>query len=178
MCGTPRMPTRNDVCATTRRLIAVIVSVVALAAIGTATASAAPTMPAANPIDYASLAQGAQAKVFNVTIKDTKLEGNAFTTTVNNGLMGGMGATITVGKAAVKNNLMGVLYQTITIRPTKVGQVTSTITNAFATLSGGNYGSVVISSTSLNRAGSAYIVKMRFNEQASNSNLNLNLYHS
>ncbi len=119
-------------------------------------------MPAANPIDYASLAQGAQAKVFNVTIKGTKLEGNAFTTTVNDGLMGGMGATITVGKAAVKNNLMGVLYQTITIRPTKVGQVTSTITNAFATLSGGDYGSAVIVSTSLNQAGSAYIVKMKF----------------
>ncbi len=166
--------TRN----TPRRLIAAIVSVVALAAIGTATASAAPTMPAANPIDYASLAQGAQAKVFNVTIKGTKLEGNAFTTTVNDGLMGGMGATITVGKAAVKNNLMGVLYQTITIRPTKVGQVTSTITNAFATLSGGDYGSAVIVSTSLNQAGSAYIVKMKFDLQGANPNLNLNLYHS
>ncbi len=163
-----------------RRLIAVIVSVVTLAAIGTATASAAPTMPAANPIDYASLAKDATAKVFNVTIKGTKLEGNAFTTTVNNGLMGGMGATITVSKATTTNYMLGVMYQTITIRPTKAMEVGATITNAFATLSGGNYGSVVIVSTSLNRAGSAYIVKMRFNEQASNSNLNLKfyLYHS
>ncbi len=160
-----------------RRLIAVIASVVVLAAIGTATASAAPTMPAANPSDYASLAQGAQAKVFNVTIKGTKFEGNAFTTTVNNGLMGGMGATITVSKATTKGYAV---YQTITIRPTKVGQVTSTITNAFATLSGGNYGSGVIRSTSLNQAGSAYIVKMMFDEQGTNPNLNLKfyLYHS
>ncbi len=162
---------------TPRRLIAVIVSVVALAAIGTATASAASTMPAGNPSDYGSLAQSAMAKVFNVTIKGTKFEGDAFTTTVNNGLMGGMGATITVSKATTKNFSM---YQTITIRPTKVGQVTSTITNAFATLSGGNYGSGVISSTSLNLAGSAYVVKMMFDEQGANPNLNLKfyLYHS
>ncbi len=131
-------------------------------------------MPAANPIGYASLMQGGNAKVFNVTINGAKLEGNAFTTTVNNGLMGGMGAAITVSKATTKNTTM---YQTITIRPTKTRMVDSTITNAFATLSGGDYGSGVISSTSLNLAGSAYIVKMRFNEQATNPNLNLNLYH-
>ncbi len=162
---------------TPRRLIAVIVSVVTLAAIGTATASAASTMPAGNPSDYASLAKDATAKVFNVTIKGTKFEGDAFTTTVNNGLMGGMGATITVGKATTKGYTV---YQTITIRPTKAMEVGSTITNAFATLSGGNYGSGVIISTSLNPAGSAYIVKMKFDEQGANPNLNLKfyLYHS
>ncbi len=133
-------------------------------------------MPAANPIDYASLAQGAKAKVCDVTIKGSKLEGKAFTTTVTHSLMNGMGATITVSKATTKNLMLGVLYQTITIRPTKVGEVTSTITNAFATLSGGNYGSAVIVSTSLNQAGSAYIVKMRFDLQGTNPNLNLKFY--
>jgi len=162
---------------TPQRLIAVIVSLVALAAIGTATATAASMMPAGNPTDYASLAKDAMAKEFNVTIKGTKFEGSAFTTTVNNGLMGGMGATITVSKATTKNFSM---YQTITIRPTKAMEVGSTITNAFATLSGGNYGSAVIVSTSLGTAGSAYIVKMKFDEQGANPNLNLKfyLYHS
>ncbi len=165
---------------TPKRLVAVIISAVALAAIGTATASAASTMPAGNPSDYASLAQSAQAKVFNVTIKGAKLEGNAFTTTVTDGLMGGMGATITVSKATTTNLMSGAMYQTITIRPTKAMEVGSTITNAFATLSGGNYGSGVIISTSLNSAGSAYVVKMKFDEQATNPNLNLKfyLYHS
>jgi hypothetical protein len=91
--------------------------------------------------------------------------------------MGGMGATITVKKAVVKGY---VTYQTITVTPTTVGEVTSTITNAFATLSGGNYGSGVISGTKLATSGKSYTVTMWFDEQGTNPNLNLKfyLYHS
>ena len=160
-----------------RRLVVTGAAIASLAAIGVGSASAASTMPASNPIDYASLNKTATAQVFNVTIKGTDLEGDAMTKDVNNGLMGGMGATVTVKKAVVKGYTT---YQTITVTPTKVGQVTSTITNAFATLSGGNYGSGVISSTKLAKNGTSYTVTMWFDEQGANPNLNLKfyLYHS
>jgi hypothetical protein len=134
-------------------------------------------MSAANPSDYAGLNKTATAQVFNVTIKGSQLEGDAMTKTVSNNLMGGMGATITVKKAVVKGY---VTYQTITVTPTTVGEVTSTITNAFATLSGGNYGSGVISGTKLATSGKSYTVTMWFDEQGTNPNLNLKfyLYHS
>jgi hypothetical protein len=161
---------------TSRRLGATVVAIGALA-VGATSAFAAGSMPASNPIDYASLNKTATAQVFNVTIKGTDLEGDAMTKDVNNGLMGGMGATVTVKKAVVKGYTT---YQTITVTPTKVGQVTSTITNAFATLSGGNYGSGVISSTKLAKNGTSYTVTMWFDEQGANPNLNLKfyLYHS
>jgi len=99
------------------------------------------------------------------------------TKTVTNGLAGGLGATITVKKAVAKGYTT---YQTITVTPTTVGQVTSTITNAFATLSGGNYGSGVISGTKLSTNGKSYTITMWFDEQGTNPNLNLKfyLYHS
>ena len=51
---------------------------------------------------------------------------------------------------------------------------------AFATLSGGNYGSGVISGTKLATSGKSYTVTMWFDEQGTNPNLNLKfyLYHS
>ena len=72
------------------------------------------------------------------------------------------------------------MLQTVTVKPTKVGQVTSTITNAFATLSGGNYGSTVIRSTKLNPTGKSFTTVLWFDEQGANSDLNLKffLYHS
>ncbi|MGI9117074.1 MAG: hypothetical protein ACR2JV_05505 [Gaiellales bacterium] len=160
-----------------RRLVALIAAVCAFGIVGASSASAAAMMPAGNPIDYASLSKTATAQVFNVTIKGTQLEGDAMTKTVTNGLMGGMGATVTVNKAVDKGMTM---VQTITVKPTKVGEVTSSITNAFATLSGGNYGSGVISGTSLKNDGSSYTIKMWFDEQGANPNLNLRfyLYHS
>ena len=161
-----------------RRLVVTGVAIASLAAIGVGSASAASsTMPASNPSDYASLNKTATAQVFNVTIKGSKLGDQPFTQTVNNGLMGGMGATISVKRAQVNNMTM---VQTITVTPTTVGQVTSTITNAFATLSGGNYGSGVIRSTALPTSGKSYTVKLWFDEQGTNPNLNLKfyLYHS
>ncbi len=161
-----------------RRLVVTGAAIASIAAIGVGTASAASSsMPASNPTDYADLASTASAKVFNVTIKGSKLGDQPFTQTVNNGLMGGMGATITVKRAQVSNMTM---VQTVTVTPTTVGQVTSTITNAYATLSGGNYGSGVIRSTALPTSGKSYTVKLWFDEQGTNPNLNLKfyLYHS
>ncbi len=160
-----------------RRTVAIIAAVGAFAAIGVSSASAASTMPASNPTDYGDLNKTATAQVFNVTIKGSQLEGNAFTKTVNNGMAGGMGAIVTVKKATAPGFTA---YQTITITPTKVGQVTSSITMAYATLSGGNFGSGVIRSTQLATNGKSYTVKMAFDEQATNPNLNLKfyLYHS
>ena len=159
-----------------RRAIAAAAVAGALA-VGASSALAAGSMPAANPIDYASLNKTAAAQVFNVTIKGSDLEGDAMTKDVNNGLMGGMGATVTVRKAVVRGETT---YQTITVTPTTVGQVTSTITTAFATLSGGNYGSGVISSTKLAKSGKSFTVTMWFDEQGENPDLNLRfyLYHS
>ena len=160
-----------------RRLAVTGAAITSLAVVGVGSASAAAMMPAANPIDYAGLNKTATAQVFNVTIKGSQLEGNAMTKTVNNGMMGGMGATVTVKKAVAKGYTT---YQTITVTPTKVGQVTSEITNAFATLSGGNYGSGVISSTKLAANGKSFTITMWFDEQGTNPNLNLRfyLYHS
>jgi hypothetical protein len=160
-----------------RRLAVTGAAIASLAVIGVGSAAAAGSMPATNPIDYAGLNKTATAQVFNVTIKGSQLEGDAMTKTVSNNLMGGMGATITVKKAVVKGY---VTYQTITVTPTTVGEVTSTITNAFATLSGGNYGSGVISGTKLATSGKSYTVTMWFDEQGTNPNLNLKfyLYHS
>ena len=160
-----------------RRLAVTGAAIASLAVIGVGSAAAAGSMPATNPGDYAGLNKTATAQVFNVTIKGSQLEGNAMTKTVTNGLMGGMGATVTVKKAVVKGYMT---YQTITVTPTKVGEVTSEITNAFATLSGGNYGSGVISSTKLAANGKSYTITMWFDEQGTNPNLNLKfyLYHS
>jgi hypothetical protein len=160
-----------------RRLAVTGAAITSLAVVGVGSASAAAMMPAGNPIDYAGLNKTATAQVFNVTIKGSQLEGNAMTKTVNNGMMGGMGATVTVKKAVAKGYTT---YQTITVTPTKVGQVTSEITNAFATLSGGNYGSGVISSTKLAANGKSFTITMWFDEQGTNPNLNLRfyLYHS
>ncbi len=161
---------------TIRRAIAAAAVAGALA-VGATSALAAGSMPASNPIDYASLNKTAMAQVFNVTIKGSDLEGDAMTKTVNNGLMGGMGATVTVKKAVSRGYAMN---QTITVTPTTVGQVTSTISNAYATLSGGNYGSGTILSTKLAANGKSFTVRMTFDEQATNPNLNLKfyLYHS
>lgn len=161
---------------TIRRAIAAAAVAGALA-VGATSALAAGSMPASNPIDYASLNKTAMAQVFNVTIKGSDLEGDAMTKTVNNGLMGGMGATVTVKQAVTKGYAV---YQTITVTPTTVGQVTSTISNAYATLSGGNYGSGTILSTKLAANGKSFTVRMTFDEQATNPNLNLKfyLYHS
>lgn len=160
-----------------RRLVITGAAIASLAAIGVGSAAAAGSMPASNPSDYADLNKTATAQVFNVTIKGSQLEGNAMTKTVTNGLAGGLGATITVKKAVAKGYTT---YQTITVTPTTVGQVTSTITNAFATLSGGNYGSGVISGTKLSTNGKSYTITMWFDEQGTNPNLNLKfyLYHS
>lgn len=162
---------------TLRRLAVTGAAIASLAVVGVGSASAAAMMPAGNPIDYASLNKTASAQVFNVTIKGSQLEGDAMTKDVNNGLMGGMGATITVKKAVDKGYTT---YQTITVTPTTVGEVTSEITNAYATLSGGNYGSGVISSTKLAANGKSYTITMWFDEQGTNPNLNLKfyLYHS
>jgi len=161
-----------------RRLVVALaaVGVMALAAAGGAGAAPA-TMPAANPIDYAQLNKTATAQVFTYTVKGEDFEGDAMSDAVNNDLMGGMGATITVSKAVVKGYTT---YQTVTVRPTKVGQVTSMVSSAFATLSGGNYGSGVITSTRLTKNGGAFIVKLSFDEQGENPDLNLRffLYHS
>lgn len=161
---------------TIRRAIAAAAVAGALA-VGATSALAAGSMPASNPIDYAGLNKTAMAQVFNVTIKGSDLEGDAMTKTVNNGLMGGMGATVTVKKAVSRGYAMN---QTITVTPTTVGQVTSTISNAYATLSGGNYGSGTILSTKLAANGKSFTVRMTFDEQATNPNLNLKfyLYHS
>jgi hypothetical protein len=160
-----------------RRLAVTGAAIASLAVIGVGSAAAAGSMPATNPSDYAGLNKTATAQVFNVTIKGSQLEGNAMTKTVTNGLMGGMGATVTVKKAVAKGYTT---YQTITVTPTKVGEVTSEITNAFATLSGGNYGSGVISSTKLAANGKSYTITMWFDEQGTNPNLTLKfyLYHS
>ena len=160
-----------------RRLVVTGAAIASLAAFGVGSAAAAGSMPASNPSDYADLNKTATAQVFNVTIKGSQLEGNAMTKTVTNGLAGGLGATITVKKAVAKGYTT---YQTITVTPTTVGQVTSTITNAFATLSGGNYGSGVISGTKLSTNGKSYTITMWFDEQGTNPNLNLKfyLYHS
>jgi hypothetical protein len=160
-----------------RRLVITGAAIASLAIVGAGSASAAGSMPASNPIDYAMLNKTAMAQVFNVTIKGTQLEGNAMTKSVNNGLMGGMGATITVKKAVTKGYAV---YQTITVTPTTVGEVTSTISNAYATLSGGNYGSGTILSTTLAASGKSFTVRMTFDEQATNPNLHLKfyLYHS
>lgn len=160
-----------------RRTVAIIAAVGAFAAIGVSSASAASTMPASNPTDYGDLHKTGSLQVFNVTIKGSLLEGNAFTKTVTNGLMGGMGAIVTVKKATAPGFTA---YQTITVTPTKVGQVTSSIAAAYATLSGGNFGSGGIQSTQLATNGKSYTVKMAFDEQATNPNLNLKfyLYHS
>ena len=160
-----------------RRLVITGAAIASLAAIGVGSAAAAGSMPASNPSDYADLNKTATAQVFNVTIKGSQLEGNAMTKAVNNGLAGGLGATVTVKKAVAKGYTT---YQTITVTPTTVGQVTSTISNAYATLSGGNYGSGVISSTKLSTNGKSYTITMRFDEQGTNPNLNLKfyLYHS
>lgn len=162
-----------------RRLAVALSALAATAVLGAATAGAAvaPTMPAGNPIDYKELNATAMSQVFAYTIDGEDLEGAAMSDTVDNGLMGGMGATITVSKAVAKGYTT---YQTVTVRPTKTGQVTSTIANAFATLSGGNFGSGVITSTTLKPNGGAYTVKLRFDEQGENPDLNLRfyLYHS
>lgn len=161
---------------TIRRGAAVLAATAALG-IATATASAANTMPANNPSDFATLVDSGQAAEFNVQLAGSKLGDQPFQQSVNNGLMGGVGATITVSRARVNNMSM---LQTVTIRPTKTGQVTSTITNAFATLSGGNYGSGVIRSTRLNPNGKSYVIQLWFDEQGTQPNLNLKffLYHS
>jgi hypothetical protein len=156
-----------------RRTVAIIAAVGAFAAIGVGSASAASTMPASNPIDYGDFNKTASLQVFNVTIKGSQLEGNAFTKTVTNGLMGGMGATISVKKATAPGYTA---YQTITVTPTTVGQVTSSIGPAYATLSGGNFGSGTILSTLLAKNSKSFTVKMAFDEQATNPNLNLKFY--
>lgn len=156
-----------------RRTVAIIAAVGAFAAVGIGSASAASTMPASNPIDYSFFNKSASLQVFNVTIKGSQLEGDAFTKTVTNGLMGGMGATISVKKATAPGYTA---YQTITVTPTTVGQVTSSIGPAYATLSGGNFGSGTILSTLLAKNSKSFTVKMAFDEQATNPNLNLKFY--
>ena len=160
-----------------RRLAITGAAIASLAIVGAGSASAAAMMPAGNPIDYASLNKTATAQVFNVTIKGSQLEGDALTKTVTNGLMGGMGATVTVKKATAPGFTA---YQTIVVTPTKVGQVTSSVVGGYATLSGGNFGSGTIRSTQLANSGKSFTVKMEFDEQGTNPNLNLKfyLYHS
>lgn len=160
---------------TTRRILTTTVAIGALA-VGATSALAAGSMPAATPSDYASLNKTAYAQVFNVTLKGSDLGGDAMTKDVNNGLMGGMGATITVKKATTKG--FGT-YQTITVKPTTVGQVTSTIVSAFATLSGGQLGTTQIASTALTEK--SYTVKMAWpGSEGVGASLNLRfyLYHS
>lgn len=159
-----------------RRLVATLAVAAAFAALS-ASAIAAPTMPATNPTDYKGLAATGAAWEGNVTIPAAKLGDAPYTTTVGNGIPGGVSATVTVARARVNNMTM---LQTVTVKPTKVGQVTSTITNAFATLSGGNYGSTVIRSTKLNPTGKSFTTVLWFDEQGANSDLNLKffLYHS
>ena len=156
-----------------RRLAITGAAIASLAVIGIGSASAAGTMPAANPIDYADFNKTASLQVFNVTIKGSQLEGNAFTKSVTNGLPGGLGATISVNKATAPGFTA---YQTITVTPTTVGQVTSLIGPAYATLSGGNFGSGTIVSTQFSKNNKSFIVKMAFDEQDTNPNLNLKFY--
>lgn len=156
---------------TTRRILATTVAIGALA-VGATSALAAGTMPAANPIDYASLHKTAAAQVFNVTIKGSDLGGDAMTKTVTNGLMGGMGATITVQKATTKG--FGT-YQTVTVKPTTVGEVTSTIATAYATQSGGNIGTQQIASTT--QTSKAFTVKLAWpGSEGTSASLNLKFY--
>ena len=138
-----------------RRLAITGAAIASLAVIGIGSASAAGTMPAANPIDYADFNKTASLQVFNVTIKGSQLEGNAFTKSVTNGLPGGLGATISVNKATAPGFTA---YQT------------------YATLSGGNFGSGTIVSTQFSKNNKSFIVKMAFDEQATNPNLNLKFY--
>ena len=159
----------------TRRILATTVAIGALA-VGATSALAAGSMPAANPTDYAGLNKTAMAQVFNVTIKGSDLEGDAVTKTVTNGLMGGMGATITVQKATTKGFATN---QTIVVTPTKVGEVTSTIVGAYATLSGGMLGTQQIASTTLKAK--AYTVKLTWpgsEGTPASVNLKFYLYHS
>lgn len=158
-----------------RRLAIALSAVAATVMLGAATAGAAvaPTMPAANPIDYKQMNTAGAAQVFAYTIDGEDLGGAAMSDTVDNGLMGGMGATITVSKAVYKGYTT---YQTVTVRPTKTGQVTSTIANAFATLSRGNFGTGTIASTALKANGRAYTVKLRLAQDGAIPDLNLRFY--
>ncbi len=159
-----------------RRLIATVGALAALSVVGVGSATAAP-MPAKDPAGYAGLSKSGTAKRFNVFYSATLLGGDPYRHTYSDATPGGVGAVVTVGRAKTRGF---VTTQVITIRPTKVGKVTSTITNAFATLSGGDYGSTVIRSTSLRSNGGVYTVRLWFNNQGANADLNLRfyLYHS
>ena len=158
-----------------RRLVVASSAILVVGALGAGSAFAAGTLPANNPTDYAGLQKSAMAHAFVVTIKGSKFEGAAFSSTVGTKPGGGdFAAKISVSKSKSVREYM--MSQVITITPNCDTTTKCTLASAFATLSGGNFGSGVITSTKLSTNGKSYVITMLFDEQGTNPNLNIKFY--
>jgi hypothetical protein len=157
-----------------RRLVVASSAVLVVGVLGAGSAFAAGTLPANNPIDYAGMQRNASAHAFVVAIKGSKFEGAAFSSTVGTKPGGGdFAAKIAVSKGVAHNYM---ITQTITITPNCGTTTKCTVASAFATLSGGNFGSGVITGTKLAKNGTSYVITMKFDEQGTNPNLNIKFY--
>lgn len=157
-----------------RRLVVASSAVLVVGVLGAGSAFAAGTLPANNPIDYAGMQKHEYAHAFVVTIKGSKLEGAAFSSTVKTRPGGGdFAAKIAVSKGVAHNYM---ITQTITITANCGTTTKCAVASAFATLSGGNFGSGVITSTKLAKNRASYVITMQFDEQGTNPNLNIKFY--
>ena len=118
--------------------------------------------------------KGAFAHAFVVKVKGSKMEGAAFSSTVGTKPGGGdFAAKISVSKGVAHNYM---ITQTITITANCGTTPNCAVASAFATLSGGNFGSGVITSTKLAKNRASYVITMQFDEQGTNPNLNIKFY--
>lgn len=115
-------------------------------------ASPGASMPAGNPVDYAGLAKGGTAKLYQIKITPTMLA-NPGTTTFGDPETTG-GGSVTIGKRSTAG-MNG--FQTVTVRPLDTGL---TLASAMATQAGGNLGTTQIASTAL--TGARFTVKLKF----------------
>lgn len=158
-----------------RRMVTASAALLVVGVVGAGSAFASSTLPANNPTDYSGLQKNAAAHVFVVQIKGSKFEGAAFSSQVGTNPGGGdFAATIAVSKGAAQKDFS--MKQKITITPNCGTTIKCTVASAYATVSGGNFGSGVITSTSYGKNGTSYIVNMSFDQQATNPNLNIKFY--
>jgi hypothetical protein len=158
-----------------RRLVTASAAALVVGVVGAGSAFASSTLPANNATDHAGR-QSTQVyhHTFAVKINGSKFEGAAFSSKVaTNPGAGDFAATIAVAKAVMNDHI---LTQKITIKPNCGTTVKCRVVSAHATLSGGTVGSGVITSTTLAKNGTSYIVNMSFDQQATNPNLNIKFH--
>jgi hypothetical protein len=158
-------------------VLATVAAVFAIAAVGAVAGTAAmnqidnnntATLPSKNPTDL----KAAQGKAWAWGIPGSALQPDAANVVGWGNPEVSGGGSVTIGKLTQDDADNG--YVTVTVRSLDTGLV---ITNAMATISGGQWQAVQIVSTSLAKNGMAYTVKLKFpGMQGTTGQLNLKWY--